>query len=133
MVFLMKKSLEFVPQGSPVCFGSPVSRGVPVRLSPAARSLTVAATVAVAAAAAALPCVSHAQVQLKEIVVTATRSESRADAAISDVTTITREDIERGTGRTVSELLARVSGVQMAGNGGLGKSSSVFKIGRAHV
>ena len=119
MVFLMKKSVDFVPQGSPVCFG------VPVRLSPAARSLTVAATVTVAVAAA-FPSATCAQVQLKETVVTATRSESRADAVMSDVTVITREDIERGTGRTVSELLARVSGVQMAANGGLGKSSSVF-------
>ena len=119
MVFLMKKNVDFVPQGSPVCFG------VPVRLSPAARSLTVAATVTVAVAAA-FPSATCAQVQLKETVVTATRSESRADAVMSDVTVITREDIERGTGRTVSELLARVSGVQMAGNGGLGKSSSVF-------
>ena len=119
MVFLMKKNVDFVPQGSPACFG------VPVRLSPAARSLTVAATVTVAVAAA-FPSTTCAQVQLKETVVTATRSESRADAVMSDVTVITREDIERGTGRTVSELLARVSGVQMAGNGGLGKSSSVF-------
>ena len=113
----MKKSVSSVPQGSPVCFGSPV------RLSPASRSLAVAATFA---AAAALPLASHAQVQLKETVVTATRSASRADAVMSDVTVITREDIERGTGRTVAELLARFSGVQMAATGGLGKTSSIF-------
>ena len=117
MVLLMKKSVDFVPQGSPVCFGSPV------RLSLAGRSLAVAATVAVAGA---LPSASYAQVQLKEMVVTATRSESRADAVMSDVTVITREDIARGTGRTVSELLARISGVQMAATGGLGKTSSIF-------
>lgn len=76
------------------------------------------------AVAAAFP--SLAQTQLKETVVTATRSESRADAIISDVTVISREDIERGTGRTVAELVARVSGVQMSANGGLGKSSSIF-------
>lgn len=69
---------------------------------------------------------AQAQNQLKETVVTATRSQSRADTLISDVTVITREDIERSTGRSVAELLARVSGVQMASNGGLGKSSSVF-------
>ncbi|MEO8120658.1 MAG: TonB-dependent receptor [Rhodoferax sp.] len=75
------------------------------------------------AVAAAFP--SFAQTQLKETVITATRSESRADAVISDVSVISREDIQRGTGRTLPELLARVSGVQMWANGGLGKNSSV--------
>ena len=109
----MKNNVDFVPQGSPVVFCAPE------RLSLAAASLAVAAAVA-------LPTASHAQAQLKDIVVTATRSESRADAVMSDVTVITREDIERGTGRTVSELLARISGVQMAANGGIGKNSSIF-------
>ena len=63
---------------------------------------------------------------LKEVVVTATRSETRADAVISDVTVITRDDIEKGSGRSVTELLARMAGVQMASNGGLGKNSSLF-------
>ena len=111
----MKNSVDFLPQGSPAVFCASE------RLSLAAASLAVAA-----AAAVALPTASHAQAQLKDIVVTATRSESRADAVISDVTVITREDIERGTGRTVSELLARVAGVQMSATGGLGKTSSVF-------
>ena len=79
------------------------------------------------ALAAAFP--SFSQTQLKEVVVTATRSESRADAVISDVSVISREDIERGTGRTVPEVLARLGGVQMGANGGLGKNSSVFMRG----
>ena len=79
-----------------------------------------------AISALAVSVSAQAQNQLKETVVTATRSESRADAIISDVTVITREDIERSAGRSVAELLARVGGVQMASNGGLGKSSSVF-------
>ncbi|WP_242671131.1 TonB-dependent receptor domain-containing protein [Hylemonella gracilis] len=57
---------------------------------------------------------------------TATRTESRVDAVLSDITVITRDDIEQGTGRTVAELLARVAGVQMSSNGGLGKTSSIF-------
>ena len=69
----------------------------------------------------------HAQTgELNPTVVTATRTESRADAVLSDVTVITREEIEQGTGRTVAELIARVAGVQMTGNGGLGKNSSIF-------
>ncbi|WP_372825688.1 TonB-dependent receptor domain-containing protein [Polaromonas sp.] len=64
--------------------------------------------------------------QLKETVVTATRTESRAGAVLADVTVITREDIERGTGRTLTEVIARQAGIQTASNGGLGKSSSLF-------
>jgi vitamin B12 transporter len=79
------------------------------------------------ALAAVLSASLHAQpVELAPIVITATRTESRADEVLSDVTVITREDIEKGTGRTVAELLARVAGVQMSSNGGLGKSSSIF-------
>ncbi|MFO6421608.1 TonB-dependent receptor domain-containing protein [Hylemonella sp. W303a] len=69
----------------------------------------------------------HAQsAELPPTVVTATRTESRADAVLSDITVITRDDIEQGTGRTVAELLARVAGVQMSSNGGLGKTSSIY-------
>jgi vitamin B12 transporter len=76
---------------------------------------------------AALSASLHAQtVELAPTVITATRTESRADEVLSDVTVITREDIEKGTGRTVAELLARVAGVQMSSNGGLGKTSSIF-------
>jgi vitamin B12 transporter len=63
---------------------------------------------------------------LAEVVVTATRSETRADVVISDVTVITRAQIESGAGRTVSELLARQAGVQTSSNGGQGKTSSVY-------
>ena len=80
------------------------------------------------ALAAAFPSFAQtgATPQLKETVVTATRSESRADAILSDVVVISREDIEHSTGRTLSEMISRVAGVQMAANGGLGKASSIF-------
>lgn len=88
---------------------------------PAALSLAVAA---------AFPAFSQSPVrsdaQLAETVVTATRTESRADAVLADVTVISREDIERGTGRTLSEVIARQAGVQTSSNGGLGKTSSLF-------
>lgn len=76
------------------------------------------------AVAAAFP--AHSQTSLSETVVTATRLESRASSLLSDVTVIDREAIENSAGRTVPELLARMAGVQMAANGGLGKNSSVF-------
>jgi vitamin B12 transporter len=63
---------------------------------------------------------------LEPVVVTATRSPTRTDELVSDVTVITRETIEASTARTLAELLARNAGVQSSSNGGLGKSSSVF-------
>ncbi len=80
------------------------------------------------ALAAAFPAFSQTPAisQLEETVVTATRTESRAGAVLADVTVITREDIERGTGRTLTEVIARQAGVQATSNGGLGKNSSLF-------
>jgi vitamin B12 transporter len=63
---------------------------------------------------------------LKEVVVTATRTATRADELVSDVTVITRETIEASTARTLPELLARSAGLQFSSSGGLGKTSSVF-------
>lgn len=85
-----------------------------------------------ALAAAALLAAGHAQAQnnnatttLAETVVTATRTETRADQLISDVTVITREQIEQSAGRTLPELLQQYAGAQIAANGGRGKVSSV--------
>ena len=80
------------------------------------------------ALSAAFPALAQNQstTMLKEVVVTATRSETLANDLISDVTVISRQDIDSGVGRTVGELLARVAGVKVASNGGLGKNSSVF-------
>lgn len=63
---------------------------------------------------------------LAEVVVTATRSATRADELTSEVLVITREAIERSAGRTLPEVLARTASMQMASNGGRGKTSSVF-------
>ena len=63
---------------------------------------------------------------LKEVVVTATRTATRADALTSDVVVIEADAIARSGSRTVAELLAREAGVQTSATGGLGKQSSVF-------
>jgi vitamin B12 transporter len=76
------------------------------------------------ALASALP--AWAQSSLNETVVTATRTETRADALVSDVTVIGREQIEASTARTLTELLARNAGLQMSSNGGLGKQSNLY-------
>ncbi len=64
--------------------------------------------------------------QLQEVVVTATRSEMRADEVMADVTVINNEELRRNVGRSVSEVLARMAGVQTSSNGGLGKTSSIY-------
>ena len=79
------------------------------------------------ALAAAFPSVAQTQTapQLKETVVSATRTPTRADELVSDVVVINRAEIEKSAGRTLPEILARVPGVQFSANGGLGKSSSI--------
>jgi vitamin B12 transporter len=63
--------------------------------------------------------------QLKAVVVSATRTPTRADELVSDVVVIDRTEIEKSTGRTLPEILARVPGVQFSSNGGFGKNSSL--------
>ena len=79
------------------------------------------------ALSAAFPSFSQTQAvqQLSETVVTASRTAQRADALVSDVVILNRADIEKSTGRTLPEILARAPGVQFSANGGLGKNSSV--------
>lgn len=72
-----------------------------------------------------LPAWAQAPAQLASTVVTASRTAQRADELVSDVVVIRRADIEKSTGRTLPEILARAPGVQFSANGGLGKNSSV--------
>jgi vitamin B12 transporter len=79
------------------------------------------------ACCAMLPAWSQTTVAaLNDVVVTATRSATRADDLVSDVTVITRDTIDASTARTLPELLARAAGLQVSSSGGLGKTSSVF-------
>ena len=90
----------------------------PARLRPAALTLALAC---------ALPALALAQqAELAETVVTATRAATRASELTSEVVVIDRAAIERSAGRTLPEVLARTASVQMASNGGRGKTSSVF-------
>ena len=79
------------------------------------------------ALAAAFPSFSQAQdaQQLRETVVTASRTAQRADELVSDAVILNRADIEKSSGRTLPEILSRAPGVQFSANGGLGKNSSV--------
>src|ERR1035437_3972457 len=75
------------------------------------------------AAVLALP--SHAQpsLSLKEVVVTANRAEHPITEVVADVSIIEREQIERLGVTSVSQLLARLPGVQTIG---LADASRIF-------
>jgi len=62
---------------------------------------------------------------LDAVTVTATRTPSRVSEAVAEVTVVERDEVERATGRTLSELLARQPGLQVTSNGGLGKISGI--------
>lgn len=63
---------------------------------------------------------------LADNVITASRTPTRVDSLVSDVTVIERADIEKMAGQTLTEVLVRAAGVQMATNGGRGKSGNIF-------
>lgn len=86
------------------------------------------------AVAAAFPALSQtapaaqagAAPQLKEMVVTATRSAQPIGDVIADVTVIDRETIERAGPVGLADVLVRVPGIQITRNGGIGSNTSVF-------
>ena len=63
---------------------------------------------------------------LDTMVVTATRQVTQVSETLADVTVLEREDIERASGSTTLELLARQPGLQLSNTGGVGKTSSIF-------
>jgi len=81
------------------------------------------------ALAAAFPL--HAQnaataSELAETVVTATRVAQPLSDLVADVSIVDRDTIERSGAVGVADVLARLPGVEIARNGGLGSTTSVF-------
>ena len=109
----------------------PIRRGrrpascVPARL-PAFTVPPLATAFALAIVAPPAPAQPAASPTLDPVTVTATRSETRVSDAVAEVTVVEREEIDRATGRTLGELLARQPGLQVSSNGGLGKTSGIF-------
>jgi vitamin B12 transporter len=60
------------------------------------------------------------------IIVTATRQAARANELISDVSVITREEIEQAGEASLAQLLGRQPGIQLSANGGAGATTSVY-------
>src|SRR6218665_3063936 len=63
---------------------------------------------------------------LQDTVGSATRTEQPLSDLVADLSIIERETIERSGLTGVADLLARLPGVEMARNGGLGSAGSVF-------
>lgn len=64
--------------------------------------------------------------QLSETVVTATRTEQPLSDLVADVSIVDRETIEASGAAGVTDLLARLPGVEITRNGGVGNASSVY-------
>ena len=96
----------------------------PVALAAALCAFSLLPTAASAQSSAA--STTAAAASLPSVVITATRTPVRADQTVADVTVLTRDDLERASGRTLSEVLSQQGGIQLSSNGGLGKTSSVF-------
>jgi vitamin B12 transporter len=72
---------------------------------------------------------SFAYPQSDEVVVTATRTPQRVNQLVSDVTVITRDQIEQTGHSSLVEILQAQPGMQITSTGGLGTTTSVFMRG----
>lgn len=64
--------------------------------------------------------------ELGQIVVTATRQATRSNELLSDVSVITRAEIEQSGQSSIEQLLARQPGIEYTANGGPGTNSGIF-------
>lgn len=69
---------------------------------------------------------SAENINLDDVVVTATRTPQPRESVIADVTVIEQEEIQRGGQTTLVELLQRQPGVEIDNSGGAGKVSGIF-------
>jgi vitamin B12 transporter len=85
------------------------------------------------ACACASSVAAHAQnlPQLKEVVITASRTEQRVQDALPATTLITRTDIERAQTPDLPTLLRQVTGVEITQTGGMGTQAGAFLRGGA--
>ena len=100
-------------------------------LRPVALTLTLTAVVPVMAQQAELAAPVllaqnlHAP-SMRETVVTATRSEQPLSDLVADVSIVDRDTIERSGATGLVDVLARLPGIQIVRNGGVGNNANVF-------
>ncbi len=74
---------------------------------------------------AAMPAKAEDTVQLKEVVVTATKTEKEPQDVTQDVTVITSDQIQRSAAQTAAEVIDRASGIKITESGGPGSVTEV--------
>lgn len=72
------------------------------------------------------PVFAAENINLDDIVVTASRVSQSRESVLGDVTVIDREEVERAGAGSLTDLLQSQPGVQINTSGGAGKASSVF-------
>ena len=65
-------------------------------------------------------------INLDEVVVTATRTPQKTNEALADISVIDAEEIKNSGQTSLVDLLATQPGIQISNGGGMGKSSSIF-------
>jgi vitamin B12 transporter len=90
------------------------------------KKTTIASLIGLAFSA---PIFAAENINLDEVIVTASRTPQPRESAIADVTVIGAEDIQRIGQSTLVELLARQPGVEITSSGGAGTISSIFMRG----
>jgi vitamin B12 transporter len=75
------------------------------------------------------PSYSAENINLDDVVVTATRTPQPREAVIADVSLIQAEEIQRTGQTTLVELLAQQPGIEITSSGGAGTISSIFMRG----
>ena len=77
----------------------------------------------------ASPSYSAENINLDDVVVTATRTPQPREAVIADVTVINQEEIQRSGQSTLVELLATQQGIEISNSGGAGTVSAIYMRG----
>ncbi|MDO9364991.1 MAG: TonB-dependent receptor [Methylotenera sp.] len=72
------------------------------------------------------PVFAAENINLEDVVVTASRTQQARTDVVGDVTVINREEIERAGAGSITDLLRTQPGVQISTNGGAGTGSSVY-------
>ncbi|OIQ87743.1 vitamin B12 transporter BtuB precursor [mine drainage metagenome] len=72
------------------------------------------------------PAFAAENINLDDVVVTASRVSQSRDSVLGDVTVINQEEIERAGAGSITDLLQSQPGVQINTSGGAGKASNIF-------
>ncbi len=99
---------------------------VPAGAHRSAPARTAALSLALAATFPALAQPAPPESTLRETVVTASRVEQPLADLVADVSIVDRATIERSGAVGVADVLARLPGVEISRNGGIGSATSVF-------